>query len=288
MKIIAMMPARNEGWVLGLSLRAALRWCDEVVLGLHACEDDTNSILGSLPPDEALRVEVLTFTETDWPEMAHRQQLLEAARRRGATHLAIVDADEVLTSDLQPAIRQLIAATPTDSILSLPLYNLRGGVHQYHANGVWGKRWLSLAFVDDLQLGWTGDGYHHREPHGPLLAQYRPVRQGAGGVMHLWGASERRLRAKHAYYRLLEAARWPTKPRVAIEKLYSLATRDDGWVFAQVPAPWWEGYDLSCLRLDDEPWQETECLRLWMQQGPEMFEGLDLLGVAGLPLRSQS
>ena len=44
MKLIGLMPVRNETWCLGLTLRAALMWCDEMVVWLHACTDDSKRI----------------------------------------------------------------------------------------------------------------------------------------------------------------------------------------------------------------------------------------------------
>src|SRR4051812_45523687 len=112
-------------------------------------------------------------------------------------------------------------------ILQLPGYNLRHGTAFYHANGVWGNRWFSTAFQDDPRLGWAGDRFHHREPMGVKLQPYRPIQQGDGGVMHLWGASERRLTAKHALYKLSERLRWPEKPIAEIDRMYSLALKGD-------------------------------------------------------------
>ena len=35
------MPVRNEAWCLGLTARAALKWCDELVILDHASNDAT-------------------------------------------------------------------------------------------------------------------------------------------------------------------------------------------------------------------------------------------------------
>jgi hypothetical protein len=42
MKLIGLMPVRGEDWILGLSARAALMWCDELVILLHSCTDRIN------------------------------------------------------------------------------------------------------------------------------------------------------------------------------------------------------------------------------------------------------
>ncbi len=301
------MPVRNEDWVLGLSARVALMWCDEIILWMHACEDRSPEIALEVRDETAgddARVRIFFQEKPEWDEMTHRQRMLEEARKRGATHIAIVDADEVLTGNLIPQIggaytepRRLpvthcVAAASDGKILELPGYNLRGSLNQYHANGLWGNRWFSVAFADRPELHWGGDRFHHREPMGHKWYPYKPIEQGAGGVMHLWGASERRLKAKHAMYKVTERLRFPMKPVPKIDVMYSLWRSEcDGlaegfsgarWKYAAVPDAWWAPYAhlMKYLNVDAEPWQEAEVRRLVARYGAEHFRGLDLFGVA--------
>jgi len=291
MKLIACMSVRNEDWVLGLSLRVALMWCDEVVVFLHACTDASEDIAQAVREEVGEdRVHLSVYAEPQWDEMQHRQWMLDYARHHRATHIAIIDADEILTGNLIQQMPYLVRASgeiPQHSqpatILQLPLYNLRGGIDRYHSNAVWGNRIVSVAFADDPRLRWAGDTFHQREPQGMTLTPYRPIQQGQGGVMHMWGASERRLIAKHAHYKITERLRWPEKDVRKIDDLYSLAIKPrEPWTFAQVPIEWWAPYmELANkhLHLDAELWQEAECRRLVAEHGREKFAGLDLFGV---------
>lgn len=297
MKLVGLMPVRNEEWCLGMSARVALQWCDELVMLFHCCTDRSNQIgwdLASECPDRTSQI----FTAGGWNEMEHRQWLLSVARERKATHLAIIDADEILTGNLleqiggQTLIRSLVEATPQNHIMQLPGYNLRGGLHRYHSSGIWANRWFSTAFIDDPALSWSGDKFHLREPQGRKLWSYKPVAQGGGGVMHLWGASERRLRAKSALYKITERIRWPNKRVEEIDTMYSWAIYGrpevpadtvGAWIYADVPGHWWARYSETkwgqYLDVNAEPWQEAECVRLVKEYGPRMCEDLDLFGV---------
>lgn len=288
------MPVRNEAWCLGLTLRAALQWCDELVVFLHASTDASEQIAVGLARESG-RITVVGEKSDTWDEMRHRQAMLELARSQeiAATHLAIIDADELLTANLHQQARDLIGIIGAGGILQLPGYNLRGGIAQYHANGIWSERWFSIAYLDHPTLGWRGDTFHHREPMGHKLHPWRPIRQGEGGVLHLWGASERRLRAKHALYKITERLRWPHKAAREIELEYNLWRSpadstarypyqqewSQPWIFADVPSEWLAGYDLSKLDIHAEPWQEAECHKLYQQFGASTFAGLDLFGV---------
>lgn len=285
MKLVGMMPVRNEDWVLGLSARVALLWCDELVIGLHACTDDTHRIVCEIESEHEGRVLVSMLQGDKWDEMVHRQQLFADARSRGATHLAIIDADEILSGNLidqpRPAIRDYIEAIE-GRMFAPPLYNLRGGIDRYHANGLWGNRTVSMAFKDDPALHWAGDTFHRREPQGKRLHSFNPIPQGGGGILHLWCSSIDRCRAKHRLYRVTERIRWPEKDVRDIEFMYSQwengGLREDpaNWIFAEVPESWWAPYQhlMKYLDIDAPNWQDAECDRLIALHGREYFNGL--------------
>jgi Glycosyl transferase family 2 len=286
-KLIGLMPVRNEAWVLGLSARVALMWCDELVILDHQSDDTSPEIIIGLHNEFQGRVSGL-LEMGPWDEMRHRQAMLELARKRGATHIAIIDADEVLTGPIATeGIAKAMVYHAKESLLQLPLYNLRGGIELYHANGLWGSRIVSVAFADDPPQLWSGDRFHAREPQGKFLRPFQPIKQGEGGVMHLWGANERRLLAKHALYKVTERLRWPDKPVRDIDFEYSqCVTGGTGippecWTYNAVPESWWAPYQhlMKYLDIDAEPWQDAEVRRLVDLYGRERFAGLDLFGV---------
>jgi hypothetical protein len=297
MKLVGIMPVRNEAWCLGFTLRIALKWCDEVVVLLHACTDDSLQIVADVQSEVTDRLSYFIVKEQQWDEMVQRHTMLEGARKEhGATHIAIIDADEFISANLLPSpderrlssphILDYVNALPPAQILELPGYNMREMpgeplTMRYHANGVWGSRWFATVFLDLPGLSWQGDRFHHREPFGCNWQRWRPIRQGYGGTIHLWGASERRLRAKHAHYRVTERLRWPTKPVQDIERLYSLATSPrEPWTYHTLPPTWIEPYAdwMQYLHIDVEPWQEKEIAIVLETYGRERFAGLDLLG----------
>lgn len=292
------MPVRNEAWILGLSARAVLMWADELIILDHASTDESKQIAvevarESSPPHSRNRVLVVGDHNTEWQEMRHRQALLELARSQaiGATHMVLVDADEVLTGPLIPLIREDILHTPSRAIFQLPWIQLRGGITEYHSYGTWAEQNVSFAFVDRPDYHWAqreGYDFHHRHPMGPQMLPFRPVPRKRGGLMHLQMASERRLKAKQALYKMTEVIRWPGRSTPEeLNKLYNVAVygqetwRRDPFVLAKCPPEWWEPYKelMGHLKIHADPWQETEVRRLWKEHGPEKFAGLDLYEV---------
>lgn len=308
MKIIGLMAARNEDWVIGLSARAALMWVDELVVLDHASTDRTPRILNDILECYPGRLTILREESPVWEEMRHRQRMLEEARARNATHIAYVDADEVLTGDLlgldgTNSIRSLYHGCPPQCVLQIPWLALRGSIGQVHISGPWADgQNASIGFMDAPELHWAARGsekydFHHRHPMGRALVPWTPL--GAmgprrSGLMHLQFVSGRRLRAKQALYKVQEVLRWPGRePVEMVNQRYSLAVYgsyrpDAGWqqrldasMDGAPITPWWEPYQrlMQYFRPHAVPWQEAEVLKALQEHGPKPFVGLDLFGI---------
>jgi len=208
--------------------------------------------------------------------------MLEMARKDGATHVSIVDCDEILTANLLPTIRQRIEALQPGGCLQTGMLAMWRSLDRYRVgDSIWANRFdLTLAFCDRPDLNWApvnGYDHHSRAPHGSRVQ----AREMGGGVMHLQWASWRRLVAKHAKYQMDERLRYPDKSVREIRDMYSLALEEGNLQLADAPAHWWAGYGeiRDHIDLTAEPWQEQQC-RDWMAQyGAERFKGLDLFGV---------
>ncbi len=287
MKLIATMPARNEDWVIGLSARAVLRWCDELVVLDHASFDGTADIIAGVADEYAGRVTVLRDLDPTWREMAHRQRLLATARERGATHIAVVDADEVITSNLLQLLRGWVAQPGERSMVTLQQLVLRDSIAMYESSGLWSQQWTPIAFTDTECAYWAaknGYDFHQRAPLGCNWTMRRFGRH-MGGVMHLQFCNRRRLLAKQALYKLTEVIRWPGRDTMAtINQRYDWSVYGDrkGTPTTTACDPsWWAGYAdlMRYLKPDGEPWQEAECRRIVEAHGRAKFAGLDLFGV---------
>lgn len=286
--IVGLMCVRNEEWILPLSLSVALKWCDYVVVLLHSCEDKTPEIVRDwMEPERRIRV---ISEHGDWDEMRHRQRMLEVARHLKPTHIAMIDADEVLTANLVPSIRGLVAAMHPEGMLLLPGFNLRRETN-YHLNGVWGNRWFSGVFRDRPALGWSGDQFHQREPLGGRFVHMRALPHHKGGILHYWGYDAVRLEAKHALYKVTERIRYPQKPVEQIDQQYNVwrsaadvvrfyKRAEPIWSYASVPQEWLSGIQPDLLHSDGPAlWQTQEVRRLVHLHGAAAFAGLDLFGV---------
>jgi len=283
MKLIGILPVRNEDWILGLTLRAHLMWMDEVIILDHASTDRTREIINDVARENTGRVNLLAEDDPVWREMAHRQRLLDEARGFGATHIAILDADEILCGDILQYIRKWVRSLKPGVYVCGPMRMMHRSIWDFRQDAsIWSRARGSIAFADQAELCWqqrNGYDHHHREPFGARAGGMINV----DATMHLQFSHWRRLKAKHALYKITERIRWPEKPIAEIDRLYSLALDETGLRTQRAPAEWWAPYKhlLGYLRIDqnEEQWQEREARRLVDEYGRAIFRGLNLFGV---------
>lgn len=289
MKLVGLMSVRNEEWVLELSLRAALLFVDEMVVLDHASRDGTPDILARVAAEHPRRVHLLAEADGVWHEAAIRQRLLCAGREAGATHLCVLDADEVLTGNLLPSIRAMFAALAPGEGLWLPWLAMWRSLDRHRDDaclltGEWES--MVLGFCDAPQLHYApwGRDYdiHSRRIRGSAGERRFVAARSGGGVFHLAFANWPRLQAKTAWYKMIEILRFPWRRTPSeVNAWYDSDLDEAGVATAAVDPAWWAPYAAwrGAVRLDGDPWYEQECRRLWSEQGAAVFAGLELWGV---------
>lgn len=279
--ICALMPARNEAWVIGYSLRAVLQWCNHACVLLHRSGDATPESVAEIAAENPGRVTVLTEDREPWDEATYRQRLLEAGRATGATHFAAIDADEILTANWSVERGWLF---PAELAGELPWIDLWRSLDVMRASRA--SQAIPCIFADrpDLFYRPDADGYqlHKRTPHHVDWARTLLLDPLSGGLMHLQRCSWRRAQARQAHYKMVELLRWPNhRGGVAeIDRRHSKSIAEpDDMTMVSVPDEWWaHGIDRNLIDLDAPPWEEREVLRLLNEHGRDRFAGLDLSG----------
>lgn len=271
------MLVRNEGWILRATIDAALKWCDGLAIVDDDSSDDTAKICESFGDTSKKHIEYFRAVRTGehWLEMRLRQHTLDMGREMGGTHFAIIDADEILTANLVPTIRNLFDSLQPGQVLDLPMVCCWKSFDKYAIDI---QSIVTLGFVDAPNLCWETRGeekyeYHNRPPKGFTERLNPPVE---GGVFHLQFASWSRLVWKHRNYMLSEKVRWNYTDAEINSKYHWF--EDRGNVLADVPDSWWGNHNKSAINLEADSWFIEEVHRLAHKHGKEIFAGLDLFG----------
>lgn len=279
MKIRGMMLCRNESWVMPCTVRAAMRWVDDLYILDDDSTDSTCELINQLQKEYPKRIKPYFWPRQEyWAEMDARQYLFEMAR--GASHYAIIDADEMLTANHLPNVRDWFSLLAPGQCIDVPMVAPWKGLSHYspHTRGV-----ITLGFADTPKLCWKPRGteqYHHhsRPPHGSSPDRLAPMIGEDGGCFHLqWAAWERKIWKERAYC-MTERLRWGYPVSDINNKYHWWSKPPHGEDLKPVPDSWYAGNPIRQIRLDHVPWYKQECERLLGKHGKEAFVGLDLWG----------
>lgn len=289
-KVIALTATRNEDWVLGLSLRISLSYCDAVVITDHGSNDRTTQIIREAQaefPDR--QISIRRADDKEWMEMDVRQEMLDRGRQLDGTHFVIVDADEVPTGNLFPNLRALALKPARGCFVSMPMIATYHAPDVFRWDGAWGETsQIPWAFCDSAALRWkVPDEYqlHRRIPYKAVNQGLMFAGRSFGGLFHLQFVNKSRLQSKAVWYKMIETLRYPgERSPEDLNQIYDWTLREDGGTrIYDVPDSWWAPYRekgwLRHFTPDAVSWQLREARKLAATHRLEIFSGLNLHGV---------
>lgn len=279
MKVIALLPVRNEAWVLRHALSCLSAFCDVILVGDQDSEDDSRAISRSFA-----KVQLLESREALVCEQA-RWQLLDAARGYDGHNLIwCTDADELVapgsvTRYLAANRDALVPGTVVDTQYVHPW----GAIDRYRINSwAYGPHLKEIALVDDRRLDYS------RSERLPLHQLRVPDGGGAHlradgiHVLHLQWLLARRNQFRQAWYRCREFLDGE-KAAAQINGRYAITLPGASLRTAPTPAAWLEGLTLPDLSVDREPtWQERDIFCWFEERTPQFFEPLEIWHVPEL------
>ena len=274
MKTIALLPVKNEAWVLEYTLGCLSAFCDVILINDQQSEDASKSIAARFP-----KVVWIDSPDSKICEQA-RWQLWDVARQYDGNNLLwCTDADELLSP---PRIRAFLEKTaPTlapGTILDALYCHVWNGRENYRTGlGLYAPHYKAVAIVDDRRQNYD------RSRALPLHEERVPVAPGATRIaitdpplLHLQWLLPKRSQMRQAWYRCRE---WMQKERTALEinEAYSGTLPEWHVPTARMPAEWLEGLTLPGEDVDDQPtWQQADILRWFDERGVEYFEPLEI------------
>jgi hypothetical protein len=289
MKIIGLMTARNEDWVLGLTLRAAALVVDEMIVLDHASTDRTCAIIREVADEFPGRIHYRHRADPVWREAPIRQGLLEEGRELGGTHFWVIDADELLTGNLLSRVRSMLSSLGTGEWLTLPWFAMWRSLDRYRcdSNQYWCANRTAYGFRDHPAIRYEAHqkrpacDIHTRVPNLPGGKREFCVNDPHHGVMHLVASGWSRMVAKTAWYKMVETVRFGDVNPASLNANYNRDLDETALVTVAARAEWWEPYSAwrAHIDLDAPSWFAQDAGRMWREFGPRKFAGLDLWGV---------
>lgn len=278
MKVIAMVPARNEAWIIAHSLACLSGFCDVILVGDRESEDGTREICRRFPKTVVLDARPgCRIREQRW-------QLLDAARGYdGHNLLWATDADELVSPRLMTRFldRHRAELVPGRAVECLD-YTLWNSAREYRDYSYYQPFWNRVGFVDDRQADFDrSDATALHEPRVPAGEHAAVVRADEVPLLHLQWMIPRRNQLKQAWYRCRELL--DGRAAAVINEFYAVTLPDAGARTSPVPPEWTADLTFPGEDGDRVPsWHLRDIVGWFDQHGIARFEPLEIWHVPAL------
>ncbi|HUK37062.1 MAG TPA: glycosyltransferase [Vicinamibacterales bacterium] len=274
MRIIALLPVRNEAWVLDHTLRCLSAFCDVILVNDQRSTDGSREI-------------AMRFPKTVWIESLEsriceqaRWQLWDVARQYdGNNVLWCTDADELVSpAQVRHFLGHRLDELRGGNVIDANYCHFWNDPHRYRSGlGAYAPYWKAVAIVDDRRLDYDRSrALPLHEERVPIRPEATRVRADEATVLHLQWLLPNRSQMRQAWYRCRE---WLQRERSAAEinRFYAITLPRWHVPTAPIPGEWLQDLTLPGTAIDRDPsWQQAEIVGWFDAHGIELFEPLEI------------
>lgn len=274
MKIIALMPVKNEAWILPYSIKTLSEFCDVVIVADQRSNDNSRDILAHFP-----KVVVIDNNAQGHSNVI-RWKLLDRARDYEGFNLILsVDADEIIPPQLfKEFLNHHLPSIKRGTWLDFWWVQLWKSIHYYrNDSSVWSNNWKPIGFLDDRELTYANtvviNDHTARVPGPPRTPHQRVLH---APLLHFQWVVWTRSQMKQAWYRCCEFLHERSNP-VIINQKYAITLEDPAAGLTPAPAAWLRGLGIpEDFAKNGSDWHLQDILRWFQQYGISHFEPLEI------------
>lgn len=269
MKVITLVPVKNEAWILSDSLKNFCSFSDHIIVADQNSTDDTAAICS--------KFDKVTLIKN--PYQAHTNQirwlLLDEARKiEGNNIIVYLDADELLSPVCINTIKEKINDLTSVVGFSADWIQLLNSYETYRVDGVWKNNYKEFAFIDNRIIDY--DRTQITNDHSNRIPEIENIVHVSPPILHLQYLAKQRCDIKQAFYMCTELlqGRSPRK----INYRYAVAMFSKKTKVEKTPDAWCENIHLpneQVFTLQDTI-KLNQVLELFKEKGVLMFEPLNI------------
>ena len=295
MKVIALLPFRNEEWCLPSYLHNTTKIVDEIIAIDDGSIDNSVKILEDAGAKVYSSEKLIKFN-SGWSEGSIRAELLKLGREAGGTHFVCLDADETFTNPLVENFQELLPQLQPGEKMSLQWLALWKSYSSYrHDTTVWSNNWKDFVVCDDPSLSYNHNQHMHvgRTPASVSDVNnesWRRLENEHGAVMHFQFSAYNNFQLKQCWLRCSELIQEPYNSQ-GINIKYSITLLEQNVGLEEMPKSWYDKIVLPKVENFDPEWKDSSFVRAdllpgiykyFEDYGVEFFENLNISHVPQL------
>ncbi len=273
MKIIALLPVKNEAWILPTYLSSVQPLVDEIIALNDQSTDETEQIL------KDAGVHILNSTSQSVNMSQKRTLLLNEGRKRGGTHFIWLDADEIISGTFVHHARERIASLEPGQKIAFRWVTLWKSLDTERVDAPWGNNFKDIIVCDAPNLAFEDKVFSEHRTPGPHT-NVITIDESEGVVLHFQFVNFESALFKQAWYRCNELIETKRSPR-RINHMYSITKDTEKVITKNIPSEW-TPHMVSVTRTDQPSWHLNSIEQLFNTHGIETFEELDIWGIPRL------
>jgi len=270
MKVITLVPVKNEAWILKSSLQNMSDFSDHIIIA------DQDSTDGSVDIYKQFEKVIVIKNNNQNHNNSVRWQLLDYARATFGTGnlIVCVDADEMIQPQAIEYMKERIPQNGETVSFTFPWIQLWGTTEKHRVDSVWKNNYKGIAFFDDGKVDYERKTVlNDHTGRVPKCSQEIQVNQFP--LLHYQYIDLKQAEIKQAWYRCSEliSGNDPKK----INHKYSVAMNTKKVELEPVPKDWLTGLPEVSSQYDlEHDWRYLQILSWFETYGITYFESLDI------------
>ena len=293
MKIIGLIPFKNEEHLLPSYLSNVQPVCDEII----AIDDNSTDNSRQIMKDAGVIVKEYEDTEKlkgGFSAGLMRQNLFNYARESNGTHFVCLDADETFTSNFVPIARDIMSQLNIGEKVTMQWLALwKSSTHYRNDYTVWSNNFKDFIVCDDPSYEYDANRFlceaRTLGPNNDNTMRRLEVEHGA--VLHYQFTFYNSFHLKQSWYRVGELVQRGQSAIRDINNKYSITLLENNVGMTEMPEEWIDNIPLPDIPNFDPEWNEkyfmkkdllTDIYKHFDEYGAEYFEQLDIWHVPQL------
>lgn len=270
MKIVTLIPVKNEAWILPWTLKNISSFSDVIIIADQSSTDGSLEIYNKFE-----KVKVIKNPHQGHSNLVRKVLLEEARKIEGNNLIFCIDADEMISPTFVEKIKKDMEAKDSGVAISLPWIQLFRSPLSYRCDSVWKDNFKQIAFLDDRKSDYDStyviNDHTSRIPKQNMVAIYKEY-----PLLHFQFIAWEKSQIKQAWYMCSELIQSLQSVR-KINYRYSSSILNPTCI-EKTPESWYEKIKLPKAEIFESGDEERlkEIFDFFNEKGILFFEPLDI------------